>query len=1086
MLPFLIEVALKSTVVLVLAALAALVLRKRSATARHFVWTVGIAAILILPVVIPLLPVWELVPAGWRLVDVSRPELSARLNASAVAPSSAASPVQSAQVADKHRTENSFLAQPDTSRSAKSVAHVDPTTAISFDDSANDGSQNASTAELAAEIDSFALTPPPAPASSRLFVARAVLFVCCAGSVLFLLRITVGQVMLWRLTSRCRRVRDGHLFGQLTALSAELRLKHPVKLFTSDGPAMPMAWGLFSAKVLLPADARRWSSPHLRSVLLHELAHVERRDCLTQLLAQLATAVYWFNPLVWIASRQMRIEREQACDDRVLVAGTVATDYARHLLDVTVSSRPARFVSVAAVGIARRSQLESRIRAVLNRNARRTPLSRRAALSLAVCMVGVVVALGSVGKIAAEGSGALTGAASLTDEVRPIQTAAIESLPSNNDLPAVAAADTRPLISKALRGFVWSIDWSRDGRFIAFGEAGNIRIYDAATLKLQQVLVGHTSAIRSVAFSPDSRHVASCGADASMRIWNLDGSAGHVFLDHQSDVNCVAWSGDSKRVASAGSDGTVRIYHIDGTAGVVYRNHEVRVRSVAWSPDGTTLASGDDNHMLHLWKSDGTPLAALDGHRGPVSAIDWSPDGTRFASVCHGVIDRFDNAKTVSLVRIWHADGTLIATKSLRGGELRDVAWSSDGRYLASAGDEGSVRLWRPDGTPVRVVGKASSGVSAIAWDPSGSKIVIAGRSLVHVLTLDGSPQQGLTRDRAFVQSVAWRPDGRQIVVGCDDGTVRSFGADGSIGWVRSLGEKPVSGVAWTRDGQQLAAVGGDRKIALFDTYGNAGPARSIPDSLPMSVAWSPDGRRIAAGCYNGQVYFLDADTSVNRVVRAHRKVVHSVAWSPDGQWLASGGWDGTLRLWDADGTAGRTFNDVGGDVDVVAWSPDGRRLASGDAAGVRIRNIDGSDLTVLPSEGDVIDLRWSLDGTRIAAGMWDSFVQQWSADGTAGPVFKHHAAPVGGIDWSPDGTRLATGGYDSTLRVVDSNTGKPVWTAYMFGEGRTLTFDPSQRLLDGDRFILDTEFEPIDAPANNGQVAESAPAGQRLSPPAQ
>src|SRR6185503_13599152 len=112
----------------------------------------------------------------------------------------------------------------------------------------------------------------------------------------------------------------------------QLGVRQPVRLERSAQATMPLTWGAWRPILLLPAEADNWSPARRRMVLLHELAHIRRWDWLTQMLAHAACAVYWFNPLVWLAARQMRIERERACDDLVLAAGAKASDYAEELL----------------------------------------------------------------------------------------------------------------------------------------------------------------------------------------------------------------------------------------------------------------------------------------------------------------------------------------------------------------------------------------------------------------------------------------------------------------------------------------------------------------------------------------------------------------------------------------------------------------------------------------------------------------------------------------------------------------------------------------------------------------------------------
>ncbi len=152
---------------------------------------------------------------------------------------------------------------------------------------------------------------------------------------------------------------------------------------------MPMVWGLRRICLMLPADASAWPAQRRRVVLLHELAHVSRRDSLAQFVTSLACAFYWFNPLVWIAAGRMAIEREQACDDLVLSMGIRACDYADHLLAVAALAVN-RLVTPSATAMARPSTLECRLRAILDATRNRRGVTAAAAF---FCALLVILAL---------------------------------------------------------------------------------------------------------------------------------------------------------------------------------------------------------------------------------------------------------------------------------------------------------------------------------------------------------------------------------------------------------------------------------------------------------------------------------------------------------------------------------------------------------------------------------------------------------------------------------------------------------------------------------------------------------------------
>ncbi len=157
----------------------------------------------------------------------------------------------------------------------------------------------------------------------------------------------------------------------LLAVCSQLGIARRVTLLIHPGKTIPIVWGIVRYRLLLPEAAREWNGEQLRSVLLHELAHVKRGDTVAQLLAQIACALHWFNPLVWLAAGRLGVERERACDDLVLACGVRPSAYAGHLLKVVTGLSPACPTQSCGLAMARKSGLEGRLVAVLSENKNR-------------------------------------------------------------------------------------------------------------------------------------------------------------------------------------------------------------------------------------------------------------------------------------------------------------------------------------------------------------------------------------------------------------------------------------------------------------------------------------------------------------------------------------------------------------------------------------------------------------------------------------------------------------------------------------------------------------------------------------------
>ena len=242
---------------------------------------------------------------------------------------------------------------------------------------------------------------PQSDSATTIDLTRFVLPIWMTGAAIDVLLLIAGLCRLTSLARQAQRVNDGPWIDMVRDIAHQYGLTRPVTILVSDRPTLVMTWGWLKPRIIVPQAARTWTDDRIRVVLSHELAHVQRGDWLTQLTAEVLRAVYWFNPLLWIAGTRLRQESEQACDDAVLASGVEGSDYAGHLLDLArdaVRHQSRWSLHLPAPAIVRPSSFERRVTAMLSTHVNRTPPTRSARLLAFAALLAITIPLAGFGQ----------------------------------------------------------------------------------------------------------------------------------------------------------------------------------------------------------------------------------------------------------------------------------------------------------------------------------------------------------------------------------------------------------------------------------------------------------------------------------------------------------------------------------------------------------------------------------------------------------------------------------------------------------------------------------------------------------------
>lgn len=586
--------------------------------------------------------------------------------------------------------------------------------------------------------------------------------------------------------------------------------------------------------------------------------------------------------------------------------------------------------------------------------------------------------------------------------------------------------------------------------------------------QLLSLLHTPSDSVRALAFSSDGLRLVAASLDNTLSLWDMSTNTLIARLEgHNGRVTSVAFSPDGALIASGSADETVRLW--DGATGgeiAVLQAHTDGINAVAFSSDGAILASGGDDNVIILWDTTSRePITQLVGHNSSITALVFRPQSETL-TLASGDLGGEGGAS----IRLWRLDAVLQGgqpeSAELTGhtGAITALAFSPNGRLLASASGDNTVRVWSPDAGSA--IGQPrtghTSGVRALAFAPrdpllasgDGDGVILVWNTALPDQAPDRLPGVGAGEIRALTFSPGVEA-GRTLLA--------SGGVGGQIALWDVLRRQPLATPLTGQPGLDVAYAitspdGGRIASAALSTTGGSSAATNVwlwdRASGTQTTLLDSTAEVVTALAYNGETV-IAATTTVatagehqlyvwgdgdQQILPVDLSIVSAV-FSEDGRTLATGTAGGQIALWSVENGALTRLEPLlsghEGQVLALAFSPDGTRLASaGQDETVRLWDVNGRSAISSPltgHAGEVLAIAYSPDGRWIASGGADQTVRLW--DAAAGQPFgeplEGHRAPVLALAFNPVNTMLASGGRDNTILLWDvTPSARRLWSS--------------------------------------------------------
>ena len=521
----------------------------------------------------------------------------------------------------------------------------------------------------------------------------------------------------------------------------------------------------------------------------------------------------------------------------------------------------------------------------------------------------------------------------------------------------------------------------------------HICLWEVDTIRQVREYDGHTAWVRSLAFSPDGKILASGSLDCTIRLWNVEtGQCLQILTGHTSGVQSVAFSNDGTTLASGSNDKTIRLWNLQTRECLlVLSGHTNNIIFVTFHPNRQTLITASRDDTVRLWDiQTGTCLQRFNIQINWELAIALSHDGQILVTGSNG-----------NAVKFWDiSTGVCIKTLSDYHSFVWSVAFSKDGKTVVTGSEDNTVKIWD---------------------------------------TQTGECLQTWTEHHHRVWLVDLHPNNQTLLSISEDQTIKLWDilSRRCLKTLKGYSNLILS-LAFSPDSQILASSSQDHKIRLWDI--NTGKCPSIlegHDNLISSVAFAPQHIQdclLASGSDDNTIKLWNRQGECLKTLQAHEAWVYSVTFSPEAEILASGSRDNTVKLWDLR-TGECLYTLVGHQnrVKSVAFHPNGTILASAsDDKTIKIWDVNHRTcLQTLVGHQDKVDcVAFRPDATMLASASCDKTIKLWDVNtGQCVQTLLAHTQRIRMVAYSPDSLILVSCSDDHTIKLWDANTGKNMRT---------------------------------------------------------